>query len=91
MCAVGRMRCNGRACIEWHAYHSCQHHSRNCQSSALDRFKREMRATHYAAPVEYWPSSSTEGFASKSLSDNIGEKKLPNLNVSSNERTCTLR
>ena len=46
-----------------------------------------MGATRFAAPVEYWPSSSTEGFASKSLSDNIGEKKLPNLNVSSSDRT----
>ncbi len=46
-----------------------------------------MRTTKSAAPVEYWPSSSTEGFASKSLSDSIGEKKLPNLNVSSSDRT----
>lgn len=39
-------------------------------------------------PVEYCPSSSTLGLASKSESVSRGEKKLPNLNASSRGRTC---
>jgi len=37
-----------------------------------------MATTTY--PVLYWPSSSTEGLASKSLSCSSGVKKEPNLN-----------
>ena len=39
-------------------------------------------------PVLYCPSSSTEGFASKSDSVNSEEKKLPNLYASSSGRIC---
>lgn len=40
------------------------------------------------APVEYWPSSRTDGFAWKSLSLRYEEKKSPNLYASSNGRIC---
>ena len=41
-------------------------------------------------PVEYWPSSSTDGFAWKSLSFNSEEKNAPNLYASSSGRICML-
>ncbi len=37
-------------------------------------------------PVEYWPSSNTDGLASKSPSCSNGEKNDPNLYVSSKAR-----
>ena len=42
-------------------------------------------------PVEYCPSSKTDGLASKSLSVSSGLKKWPNLYVSSSGRTCGVR
>lgn len=41
-------------------------------------------------PVLYCPSSSTEGFASKSDSVNSEEKKLPNLYASSSGLICSI-
>lgn len=77
---------------QYDAFETNANDTNACHPNLLSQHSHNIQTTPETpadtpTPVEYCPSSSTEGFASKSLSCSRGVKKEPNLNWSSSGRT----